>query len=159
MTAGCGIMPWRRNRTIGEMAGDRAMGSGMTAHRTGGTTERTARGLAAYATGHAAEIRVAETYEDRGCTVLHRCWRSAAGEVDLVLQDQGQLVFVEVKRAESHDAAAYRLSRRQMDRICRAALLYVEDMPMGALTDLRFDAALVDAAGCVQIIENAFGDN
>lgn len=124
-----------------------------------GASGRAARGLSAHAAGHAAEARVAAAYEDRDCVILERCWRSPAGEVDLVLRDGAQIVFVEVKRAETHDAAAYRLSRRQMDRICNAALLYVERFPAGALTDLRFDAALVDASGSVRIVENAFGSN
>ena len=53
--------------------------------------------------------------------------------------------------------AASRLSRRQMDRICTAALLYACRLPDGAMTDIRFDAALVDAQGALGIVENAFG--
>ena len=44
-----------------------------------------------------------------------------------------------------------------MDRICQAALLYTDRLPSGAWTELRFDAALVDRAGRVEIVENAFG--
>ena len=46
--------------------------------------QRAARGLAAHASGHSAERRVAAEYEGRGCVVLESCWRSAAGEVDLI---------------------------------------------------------------------------
>ena len=120
---------------------------------------RVARGVAAHASGHAAERRVAERYAERGCTILERCWRSPAGEVDLILRDGEAVVFVEVKKSETHDIAAQRISRRQMDRICQAALLYTDCLPTGGLTELRFDAALVDAGGRVQIVENAFGLN
>lgn len=120
---------------------------------------RSARGLSAHVSGHSAEARVADRYLERGCTILKRCWRSPAGEVDLILRDGAQIVFVEVKKAETHDIAATRLSRRQMDRICTAALLFAETLPEGALTQIRFDAALVDAGGCVEILENAFGVN
>lgn len=120
---------------------------------------RAARGLSAYASGHAAEDLAAQAYADRGCATLERCWRSPAGEVDLILRDGDQVVFVEVKRAETHDAAAHRLSRRQMDRICQAALIYADRLPQGSLTEMRFDAALVDAHGRVEILENAFGLN
>ena len=70
-----------------------------------------------------------------------------------------------VDPASGHDApadvaiAAGRISRRQMDRICQAALLFTDRLPAGSLTELRFDAALVDAAGRVEIVENAFGLN
>lgn len=120
---------------------------------------RVARGIAAHASGHAAERLVADHYADRGCEILECCWRSAAGEVDLILRDGATVVFVEVKKSDSHDIAAQRISRRQMDRICQAALLYTDRLPMGALTELRFDAALVDAGGRVEIVENAFGLN
>ena len=120
---------------------------------------RVARGVAAHASGHAAERRVAECYARRGCEILERRWRSPAGEVDLILRDGATLVFVEVKKSETHDIAAQRISRRQMDRICQAALLYTERLPTGSLTELHFDAALVDADGRVEIVENAFGLN
>lgn len=120
---------------------------------------RVARGVAAHASGHAAERRVAEHYVERGCEILERCWRSPAGEVDLILRDGETVVFVEVKKSETHDIAAQRISRRQMDRICQAALLYTDHLPMRGLTELRFDAALVNADGRVQIVENAFGLN
>lgn len=120
---------------------------------------RIARGVAAHASGHAAERLVAERYADRGCEILERCWRSAAGEVDLILRDDDTIVFVEVKKSETHAIAAGRISRRQMDRICQAALLFTDRLPAGSLTELRFDAALVDAAGRVEIVENAFGLN
>lgn len=120
---------------------------------------RVARGIAAHASGHAAESLVADHYADRGCEILERCWRSAAGEVDLILRDGETIVFVEVKKAETHDIAAQRISRRQMDRICQAALLFTDRLPTGWQTDLRFDAALVDVTGRVGIVENAFGLN
>ena len=77
----------------------------------------------------------------------------------MILRDGEAVVFVEVKKSETHDIAAQRISRRQMDRICQAALLYTDRLPTGGLTELRFDAALVDADGRVQIVENAFGLN
>lgn len=125
----------------------------------GSVQARVARGVAAHASGHAAERLVADRYADRGCAILERCWRSPAGEVDLVLRDGAAVVFVEVKKAETHDLAAQRISRRQMDRICQAALLFTDRLQSGSLTEMRFDAALVDAAGRVEIVENAFGLN
>lgn len=142
-------MPWTIPAGIARPRGGQAGWDGL----------RATRGAAAHFSGHSAEERAAEHYRARGCTVLERCWRSAAGEVDLIVRDGAQVVFVEVKKAETHDIAALRLSRRQMDRICMAALLYAETLPSGSLTDIRFDAALVDGRGQVSIVENAFGTN
>lgn len=138
-----GLMPW----------------NGARRQSPGNPALRAARGLSAHASGHSAERLVAERYAAMGYQVLEQCWRSAAGEIDLILRKDGDLVFVEVKKAESFDLAAARISRRQMDRICMAALLYVETLPTGALTNMRFDAGLVDCHGNIQLLENAFGVN
>lgn len=122
-------------------------------------TARIARGLSAHASGHQAERCVAAVYRARGCEILAQCWRGRAGEIDLILRDGSALVFVEVKKSATHAIAAERLSRRQMDRICLAAQEYCAGLPEGSLTEQRFDAALVDGTGAVEVIANAFGLN
>lgn len=102
-------------------------------------------------------MRVATDYERRGFSIAHRRWRGGGGEIDLIARDGDGLVFIEVKKSTSFDHAACRISRRQMDRICASAAQFLEHEPGGQLTNVRFDAALVDATGAVQIIENAFG--
>ncbi len=74
----------------------------------------------------------------------------------MIARDAEGLVFVEVKKSQTFDMAAARINRRQMNRICASAAQYLENEPGGQLTNVRFDAALVDALGAVQIIENAF---
>lgn len=121
--------------------------------------QRVLRGQTAYAAGRMAEEGVAARYVREGYDVLAERWRGGAGEIDLILQRDGICVFVEVKSAETHDQAAARLCRRQMDRICLAASEYVGRLPEGQMTEMRFDAALVDAFGQIDVIENAFGLN
>ena len=120
---------------------------------------RVVRGLSAQASGAAAERLVEDRYAALGCAVLARRWRGPSGEIDLILRDGGAVVFVEVKKSETHDIAARRISRRQMDRICNAALEFCAEMAQGLMTLMRFDAALVDAGGRVEIVENAFGQH
>ncbi len=116
------------------------------------------RGAVAHAAGAAAEEAVARAYEARGLTVAARRWRSSYGEVDLICRDGALLVFVEVKRAATLDAAAHRLGRRQMDRLLAAAQCFCAGEPRGLLADMRFDLAVADALGRVRVIENAFGE-
>lgn len=120
---------------------------------------RQRRGSVAYAAGAAAEETVARHYGERGLLVVARRWRGPHGEVDLILRDGPALVFVEVKRAATLDAAAHRLSRRQADRLLGSAQAFCAGEPGGLLTDMRFDLALVDALGRVRVIENAFGED
>lgn len=111
-----------------------------------------------YHAGLAAEESVARDYTRRGNHIAQRRWRGAGGEVDLIMRDGDTVVFVEVKKSRSMARAANRLNRRQMDRLCAAATEFIADEPRGQLTDVRFDLALVDGQGAVQVIENAFGD-
>ncbi|WP_299358224.1 YraN family protein [uncultured Paracoccus sp.] len=133
------------------------MGRRVPSAGQGTRVARIARGVSAHASGAAAEERVADHYLGRGCAILARRWRSPAGEIDLVVADGDEVVFVEVKKSATLAQAAERLARAQMDRICMAALAYCERLPTGSLTAMRFDAALVDDEGRVEVIPNAFG--
>ncbi len=120
---------------------------------------RSVQGSVSYHAGQAAEEIVAADYERRGYRVRQRRWRGRGGEIDLIAQNAQGLVFVEVKKSDSFEKAAARITRRQMDRITASAAQFLEGEPNGQLTDMRFDAALVDGTGAVQIIENAFGQD
>lgn len=117
---------------------------------------RRQKGGLAYHSGQAAEDAVARHYDRRGAPITASRWRGASGEIDLVAREGAGVVFIEVKKAATHAEAAGRLSRRQMDRIYAAASEFLEGEPDGQLTDCRFDVALVDAMGRVEIIEHAF---
>ncbi|KIN63253.1 UPF0102 domain containing protein [Sulfitobacter noctilucicola] len=114
------------------------------------------RGRASFHAGLAAEHRIAQDYERRGFTIARRRWRGKGGEIDLIVRDGATLIFVEVKQSKSLARAAQSLSARQIQRICHSAEEFIGNEPMGCLTDMRIDVALVDGIGDVQIIENAF---
>jgi putative endonuclease len=46
-----------------------------------------------------------------------------------------------------------------MDRLVGAASEFIAQEPDGQVTDLRFELAMVDGQGCVEIIENAFAES
>lgn len=114
-------------------------------------------GLTGYLAGMNAEEQIADDYARRGRPIVARRWRGRSGEVDLVAREGDGLVFIEVKKSSTIARAAERLSRRQMERIASTASEYLAGEPKGQLTDVRFDVALVDAQGCFEILENAFG--
>lgn len=120
-------------------------------------TARQTRGSTGYHAGISAENSVARDYERRGYPVAHQRWRGQGGEIDLIVRDGDGLIFIEVKKSRDFDRAAQRLSGRQMIRLQQAAGEYLGTQPGGALTDVRFDAALVNARGEIRVIENAFG--
>ena len=104
--------------------------------------------------GLAAEDIAARHYEAAGASVLAKRWKCPEGEVDLVVQAEA-LVFVEVKLRRDHASAAHAISQKQWQRVAAAAQAYMSAEGFGPETDIRFDAALVDGAGRLEIIENA----
>lgn len=115
------------------------------------------KGSMRHHSGLAAEDIVASHYARRGHPTQTQRWRGTAGEIDLVAADGEGLIFIEVKKATSHAQAAERLSPRQIGRICDTAAEYLAGMPRGQLTPCRFDVALVDEVGRVEVLENAIG--
>lgn len=117
---------------------------------------RSARGLANYHAGHAAEGSVSRHYSDRGIAICNRNWRGITGEIDLIGRDGDQVIFIEVKHSRTHDLAASHLSQAQIGRIFATVDEFLAGEPKGLLTDVRIDLALVDGMGRIEIVENAF---
>lgn len=114
-------------------------------------------GLVSYRAGLSAEDAVAARYAAQGGRVIARRWRGGGGEIDLVLEVGGIVVFVEVKQARDLARAATRVSPAQQARLLAAAEVCLAGLPgAGAPRDCRFDVALVDGAGRVEIVANAF---
>ena len=114
-------------------------------------------GAVSYHAGFVAEGAVAARYVADGRTIAARRWRGSGGEIDLIARDGAGLIFIEVKKSRSIARAAERVSRRQMDRIYASASEFLSGEPGGQNTDVRFDVALVDQVGRIEIVENAFG--
>lgn len=113
-------------------------------------------GTVSYHAGRVAEDQVADLYCRQGRHIAGRRWRGVSGEIDIVARDGDQVIFIEVKKSKTHAMAAEHLSERQMARIYASASEFIGGEPMGQATLVRFDVALVDAMGRIEILENAF---
>lgn len=111
------------------------------------------RGARAHHAGLAAEEIALRLYP--GARVLAARWRRPEGEIDLILDEAGTTVFVEVKARRSLAAAADALTPRQRARLLAAASRWLAEA--GGTGDCRFDVAVVDASGRAERLENAFG--
>lgn len=115
------------------------------------STDRHIAGERAYRDGLAAEDAVADHYARLGFPVLARRWRDQGGEIDIVCQGDGELLFIEVKKADRHDWAAERLGFDQLERIALAAEEYIGTVADDPLTPMRIDLAMVDAHGRIEL--------
>jgi putative endonuclease len=107
--------------------------------------------------GARAEDLCAELLRRAGLKVLARNWRCRHGEIDLVAEERGTLVFAEVRlrRDERFGGAAESITAAKRARLVAAAQLYLAGRPQA---DCRFDVLLLDALdpGRVRWIRNAF---
>jgi putative endonuclease len=119
---------------------------------------RVARGAAAWRDGMRAEQAACRALEADGWTILCRRARTEAGEIDIVAcrQPDRMTAFVEVKTRPSLEGAARSLTTRQQARLCAAAELLLARNPDWPQEGLRFDLLLVDRAGAVRRIADAF---
>ena len=113
------------------------------------------RGRRAYLAGQSAEQMVLRDYLQRGYELAAQRWRGGGAEIDLIFHDGNGCVFVEVKQSASFDRAINALRPAQVQRLMQAATVFVAGELKGQLTDMRFDVALVNGRGEIQIIENA----
>ena len=110
--------------------------------------------------GRQAETLAWKYLQSRGLRLLQRNYRSRRGEIDLVLQDQDSLVFVEVRyRSESRfGSAAESVDRRKQSKLVACAQQYMQSYPKLARQPCRFDVVSVDGSGnSIEWIRNAFG--
>lgn len=118
-------------------------------------SDQTLQGQTNYLAGLAAEQAVAARYVQANHRLMAHRWRGTAGEIDLVFERDGACIFVEVKKSKGFARAAESLGPRQMRRLFEAAGEFLSGQPEGSLTPARFDVALVDQTGDIQLLENA----
>lgn len=94
-----------------------------------------------------------------GLRLIERNWRCRLGEIDLIAEDRGVLVFAEVRmrRSLGYGGAGESVTAAKRSRLIAAANLYLSLCRTQAAC--RFDVFLVDGpAGDVKWIRNAFGE-
>ena len=119
-------------------------------------TARRERGRIAHATGLAAEDAACAALVADGWTIHARRLRTKAGEVDAVAEKAGILAIVEVKSRPTLAAAAVALTIRQQGRLVAACEIILGEHPDWGANGVRFDILVVNPAGHVRRIADAF---
>lgn len=116
------------------------------------------RGSMSARSGRAAEEIALRSYLRRDARLLAERWRCAEGELDLIVEENHQIVFVEVKQRKHLNGWDSPVSLRQWHRLEAAATQYIVayQAETGIQPLCRFDVALVGHDGAVEIIENAW---
>ncbi len=108
------------------------------------------------ARGRWGEDLAARHYQRLGYTVLDRNWRSARGELDLILERDGVIVFSEVKarRTDRYGPAAAAVGPDKQRRIRALACEWLDEHRVER-RGIRFDVVAVTGVQ-IRLIESAF---
>ena len=111
--------------------------------------------------GQDSEMRAEQFLIAKGYRILARNVRLSIGELDLVADDQGVIVFVEVKgrNTEAFGGALSAVDRRKQAKLSKLAAQYLAQRHWSDKL-CRFDVVLVQgqpsAPGQIEHISNAF---
>lgn len=105
--------------------------------------------------GQEAEDLAAGYLQGQGLKLVTRNYRCRMGEIDLVMNDRGTLVFVEVRMRKSgyFGGAGASITAHKQSKLIRAAQHYLQQQAFQP--PCRFDALLLDG-GKMEWIKDAF---
>ena len=111
--------------------------------------------------GRAGEDAAVDALRARGYRIVARNIRLRGGELDVIAEDAGTIVFVEVKarRSSAFGTPAEAVGPRKQRTLCHLALRYLAGRGLGE-RPCRFDVVevWVDAAGALRtgVLQDAF---
>lgn len=105
--------------------------------------------------GKEAENHAAVFLQNHGLRLVARNYRCRMGEIDLIMEHGGTLVFVEVRmrRSENFGGAAASITGHKQQKLIHAAQHYLQQQ--AKQPPCRFDALLIDG-GKIEWIKDAF---
>lgn len=102
--------------------------------------------------------------ERLACAFLERCgmrlikknYRCRRGEIDLIMKDKGQLVFVEVRyrQTQAYGGPLASIDHKKRGRLIACALHYLQANDQQG--EARFDVVGIGADARIEWIQNAF---
>ncbi|MEE9310259.1 MAG: YraN family protein [Cocleimonas sp.] len=107
--------------------------------------------------GNDAEQQACKHLQSHGLKLIEKNFSTKAGEVDLIMQDNEALVFVEVRYRKNADfgGAAASVTPKKQQRIIKAALAYQQKY--APQSSMRFDVVAIEGDNReLDWIQNAF---
>lgn len=107
--------------------------------------------------GDNAEARAAAHLKKSGLHLVETKFRCKCGEIDLIMKDGEQLVFVEVRFRDNDTfgTAAESVNYRKQRKLILSAQYYLKLRKV--YTACRFDVVGISGSGKVDWVRNAFG--
>lgn len=98
--------------------------------------------------GEAQELHAAHFLQSKGLKLLSTNYLCRLGEIDLIMIDGKQLVFIEVRyrKSATHGSAAESVTTTKQKRIIRAAQHYLSSKGIDQQYSCRFDVIALSPA-------------
>jgi len=114
-----------------------------------------------FARGKQAENTACEYLIENGLKLIEKNYKCRGGEIDLVMQHENSIVFVEVRYRHNNrfGSGAESVIKRKQDKIILTALHYLQSHKKTAGSASRFDVVSIQAGSGIndiQWIQNAF---
>ena len=116
--------------------------------------------------GQTAETAACTYLQCQGLKLLQRNYRSRLGEIDLVMLDNGALVFVEVRcrKHRLYGGSVESITQNKQHCIKQTALIYLKQNKLFEKQACRFDVIAITMSACdepladehIQWIKDAF---
>ena len=111
--------------------------------------------------GHAWEKFAIDYLKDQGLKLICKNYNCRLGEIDLIMQDQDNLVFVEVRyrKFEDYGDSAASVNRQKQRKIINTAKLYLLENDLYDKCYCRFDVVAINLKHNqpdIEWISNAF---
>tara|TARA_Y100000588_G_scaffold142590_1_gene156632 strand:+ start:2577 stop:2933 length:357 start_codon:yes stop_codon:yes gene_type:complete len=109
--------------------------------------------------GFAAEKQACTYLVKQGLTLVEQNYRLKCGEIDLIMQDQSHLVFIEVRARTSsaYGGALASVSNQKQHKIIKAATLYLLKHKLHDKCPVRFDVVSLEGKPSqITWVKNAF---
>lgn len=106
--------------------------------------------------GNQAEKEACKFLQKQGLTLIEKNYHCRNGEIDLIMQDNEHIVFVEVRyrKNDSHGSALDTINQTKINKIISTAKHYIMHHQLDKPT--RFDVIGFDASDNAKWVSNAF---
>lgn len=109
--------------------------------------------------GTTAEIAASLFLKKRGLLLLEKNYRSFCGELDLIMRDGDEIVFIEVRlrKNAAFGSGIESVSKAKQSKLIKTGLLYLQKKGWLDRVSCRFDVIGIDENNNLEWIQNAFG--
>lgn len=110
--------------------------------------------------GKKYELMALKHLLNHGLTHLESNYLTQIGEIDLIMRDNTQLVFIEVRARKStvFGGALESITRTKQNKLIKTALYYLNEKKIAEKQPTRFDVISIEGQPpTIEWIKNAFG--